>query len=50
MLRGCWFNIIVLNVHAPTQDKIDDTVAHLLKARTVEPEQQQLLVKVRTEQ
>jgi hypothetical protein len=22
-LRGCWCNIIVLNVHAPTQDKID---------------------------
>jgi hypothetical protein len=50
MLRGCWFNIIVLNVHVPTQDKIDDTVSHLLKARTVEPEQQPLLVNVRTEQ
>jgi hypothetical protein len=24
ILRGCWCNIIVLNVHAPTEDKIDD--------------------------
>jgi hypothetical protein len=24
ILRGCWFHIIVLNVHAPTEDKIDD--------------------------
>jgi hypothetical protein len=24
MLQGCWCNIIVLNVHAPTEDKIDD--------------------------
>jgi hypothetical protein len=23
ILRGCWFYIIVLNVHAPTEDKID---------------------------
>jgi hypothetical protein len=23
-LRGCWFHIIVLNVHAPTADKTDD--------------------------
>jgi hypothetical protein len=23
-LRGCWCHIIVLNVHAPTQDKTDD--------------------------
>jgi hypothetical protein len=23
-LRGCWCDIIVLNVHAPTEDKIDD--------------------------
>jgi hypothetical protein len=23
-LRGHWFHIIVLNVHAPTEDKIDD--------------------------
>jgi exonuclease III len=25
ILRGRWCNIIVLNVHAPTEDKIDDT-------------------------
>jgi exonuclease III len=25
ILRGCWFDIIVLNVHASTEDKIDDT-------------------------
>jgi hypothetical protein len=24
ILRGCWCDIIVVNVHAPTQDKIDD--------------------------
>jgi exonuclease III len=24
VLRGHWFHIIVLNVHAPTEDKIDD--------------------------
>jgi hypothetical protein len=24
ILRGCWYYIIVLNVHAPTEDKIDD--------------------------
>jgi hypothetical protein len=24
ILRGRWCNIIVLNVHAPTEDKIDD--------------------------
>jgi hypothetical protein len=24
ILRGCWFHIIVLNVHVPTEDKIDD--------------------------
>jgi hypothetical protein len=23
-LRGCWCHIIVLNVHVPTEDKIDD--------------------------
>jgi hypothetical protein len=23
-LRGRWYNIIVLNVHAPTEDKIDN--------------------------
>jgi hypothetical protein len=24
ILRGRWYNIIVLNVHAPTEDKSDD--------------------------
>jgi hypothetical protein len=24
ILRGCWFHIIVLNVHAPTEDRNDD--------------------------
>jgi hypothetical protein len=24
ILRGRWCNIIILNVHAPTEDKIDD--------------------------
>jgi hypothetical protein len=24
IIRGCWCHIIVLNVHAPTEDKIDD--------------------------
>jgi hypothetical protein len=24
ILRGCWSHIIVLNVHAPTEDKTDD--------------------------
>jgi hypothetical protein len=24
LLRGCWFHIIVLNVHAPTEDITDD--------------------------
>jgi hypothetical protein len=24
ILRGRWFHIIVLNVHAPTEDEIDD--------------------------
>jgi hypothetical protein len=24
ILRGRWFHIIVLSVHAPTEDKIDD--------------------------
>jgi hypothetical protein len=24
ILRGCWYHIIVLNVHAPTEDKTDD--------------------------
>jgi exonuclease III len=25
ILSGCWFHIIVLNVHAPTEHKTDDT-------------------------
>ena len=25
VLRGCWCNIIVLNVHAPSEEKIDDS-------------------------
>jgi 23S rRNA C2498 (ribose-2'-O)-methylase RlmM len=25
MLRGCWCDDIVLNVHLPTEDKSDDT-------------------------
>jgi hypothetical protein len=24
ILRGCWCDIIILNVHAPTEDTIDD--------------------------
>jgi hypothetical protein len=24
VLRGCWYDLIVLNVHAPKEDKIDD--------------------------
>jgi hypothetical protein len=24
ILGGCWFHVIVLDVHAPTEDKIDD--------------------------
>jgi endonuclease/exonuclease/phosphatase (EEP) superfamily protein YafD len=24
LLRGCWCHIIVLNIHAPTEDKTDD--------------------------
>jgi hypothetical protein len=29
ILRGCWCGIIILNMHALTEDKADDTVAHL---------------------
>jgi hypothetical protein len=25
VLRGCWCNIIVLNAHAPTEEKSDDS-------------------------
>jgi hypothetical protein len=25
ILRGCWCNIIVLNVHAPSEEKSDDS-------------------------
>jgi len=25
VLRGCWCNIIVLNVHAPSEEKCDDS-------------------------
>jgi hypothetical protein len=28
ILRGCWCHIIVLNVHAPTEDKTDDVKAN----------------------
>jgi hypothetical protein len=24
ILRGCWCDIIILNIHAPTEDKTDD--------------------------
>jgi hypothetical protein len=24
ILRGCWCHVILLNVHAPTEDKVDD--------------------------
>ena len=23
--RGCWYNLIILNVHAPSEDKRDDS-------------------------
>jgi hypothetical protein len=25
ILRGCWCDIIILNIHAPTEDKSSDT-------------------------
>jgi hypothetical protein len=31
ILRGCWFDIIVLNVHVPTEDKSDDVRDKLYK-------------------
>jgi hypothetical protein len=35
ILRGCWYHIIVLNVHAPTEDKDDDLKDSLGKERKV---------------
>jgi hypothetical protein len=35
ILRGLWCNIIVLNVHAPTEDKIDDIITRLLHVATI---------------
>jgi hypothetical protein len=34
ILRGRWCNIIVLNVHAPTEDKIDDIVTCMVTDKT----------------
>jgi hypothetical protein len=31
ILRGRWCDIIVLNVHAPTEDKIDDIKGRVYK-------------------
>jgi hypothetical protein len=31
ILRGRWCHIIVLNVHAPTEDKIDDVKDNFLR-------------------
>jgi hypothetical protein len=31
VLRGDWCDIIVLNIHAPTEDKIDDVKEQLLR-------------------
>ena len=25
VMRGCWYNIIVLNVHAPSEEKSDES-------------------------
>jgi hypothetical protein len=41
ILRGRWYNVIVLNIHAPTEDKIDD-----LKNRFYE-EVKQVFLKIR---
>jgi hypothetical protein len=30
VLRGCWCDIIFLNIHAPTEDKIDDYKGQVL--------------------
>jgi hypothetical protein len=32
VLRGCWCHVIVLNVHAPTEDKIDDVKDNFYEA------------------
>jgi len=31
VLRGCWCNIIALNVHAPSEEKIDDSKDSFVK-------------------
>jgi hypothetical protein len=31
ILRGCWCDIIILNVHVPTEDRIDDVKDRLYK-------------------
>jgi hypothetical protein len=31
ILRGRWCDIIVLNVHAPTEDKIDDSSPNIIR-------------------
>ena len=31
VLRGCWCNIIVLNVHAPTEGKSDDSKDNFMR-------------------
>jgi hypothetical protein len=31
VLRGCWCNIITLNVHAPSEEKIDDSKDSFVK-------------------
>jgi hypothetical protein len=30
ILRGCWCHVMLLNVHAPTEDKTDDVKEKLL--------------------
>jgi hypothetical protein len=37
ILRGRWFHIIVLNVHAPTDDEIDDASLSWYQATIREP-------------
>jgi len=31
VLRGRWYNIIVLNVHAPSEEKSDDQMTALMR-------------------